>query len=119
MSNYVSVLKGKYGKEVMIVETAYPWTIEYFDDYNNIINTEKLLSDYPATIDGQYNYLVKLTQEVIDGGGKSIFYWEPGWISSNIKTQWGQGSAWECNTLFNFQGNVIKGMNYMTYPYKF
>lgn len=119
VSNYVSVLKGKYGKEVMIVETAYPWTIEYFDDYNNIINTEKLLSDYPATIDGQYNYLVKLTQEVIDGGGKGIFYWEPGWISSNIKTQWGQGSAWECNTLFDFQVNVIKGMNYLTYPYEF
>jgi arabinogalactan endo-1,4-beta-galactosidase len=62
---------------------------------------------------------VKLAQEIIDGGGKGIFPWEPAWITSNMKTQWGQGSAWECNTLFDFQGNVIKGMHFMTYSYTF
>ncbi len=119
ISNYVSFLKGKYGKEIMIVETTYPWTTGYADNYNNIINVDKLLSGYPATQEGQYQYLVKLAQEIIDGGGKGIFPWEPAWITSNMKTQWGQGSAWECNTLFDFQGNVIKGMHFMTYPYKF
>jgi len=119
ISNYVSFLKGKYGKEVMIVETGYPWTTGYADNYNNIINVGKLLPGYQATEEGQYQYLVKLTQEIIDGGGKGIFPWEPAWITSNMKDQWGQGSAWECNTLFDFQGNAIKGMQYMTYPYAF
>jgi arabinogalactan endo-1,4-beta-galactosidase len=119
LSNYVYLLKGDYGKDVMVVETAYPWTTGYFDNYNNIIRTDRLLAEYPATEEGQYEYLVKLTQEIIDGGGRGIFPWEPAWISSNMKTQWGQGSAWECNTLFDFYGNVIKGMHYMTYPYKF
>lgn len=119
ISNYVSFLKEKYGKEIMIMETGYPWTTGYADNYNNIINVDKLLPDYPATEDGQYQYLVKLTQEVIDGGGKGIFTWEPAWITSSLRTQWGQGSAWDCNTLFDFQGNVIKGMHFMTYPYNF
>lgn len=119
LSNYVSVLKRDYGKEVMVMETAYPWTTDNCDSYNNIISVDNLLSDYPATKEGQYQYLVKLTQEVIDGGGKGVFYWEPAWISSDIKTQWGQGSAWDCNTLFDFEGNVIKGMNFMIYPYEF
>jgi arabinogalactan endo-1,4-beta-galactosidase len=119
ISNYISFLKGKYGKEVMIMETGYPWTTGNYDSYGNIINVDRLLPDYPATIEGQFNYLVKLTQEIIDGDGKGIFTWEPAWISSDIKTQWGQGSAWECNTLFDFQGNVIKGMHFMTYPYEF
>ena len=119
VSNYISAIKIKYGKEIMVVETAYPWTSDWYDDYHNIISTDKLLPDYPATVEGQYNYLVKLTQEIIDGGGIGIFTWEPAWISSDMKTQWGQGSAWECNTLFDFHGNVIKGMYYMTYPYKF
>jgi arabinogalactan endo-1,4-beta-galactosidase len=119
VSNYISSMRIKYEKEIMIVETVYPWTTGYFDNYNNIINIEKLVPGYPATEEGQYNYLVKLTQEIIDGGGKGIFPWEPAWISSDMKTQWGEGSAWECNTLFDFQGNVIKGMHYMTYPYEF
>lgn len=119
VSNYISSMRIKYEKEIMVVETVYPWTTGYFDNYNNIINIEKLVPGYPATKEGQYNYLVKLTQEIIDGGGKGIFPWEPAWISSDMKTQWGQGSAWECNTLFDFQGNVIKGMYFMTYPYKF
>ncbi len=119
INNYVSFLKEKYGKEVMVMETGYPWTTGYADNYNNIINVDKLLPDYPATEEGQYSYLVKLTQEIIDGGGKGIFTWEPAWITSDLKTQWGQGSAWDCNTLFDFQGNVIKGMHFMTYPYTF
>jgi arabinogalactan endo-1,4-beta-galactosidase len=78
-----------------------------------------LLPDYPATWKGQYDYLLRLTQEIIDGGGIGIIYWEPGWITSELKTQWGQGSAWEHNALFDFDGNVLRGMDYMTYPYKF
>lgn len=120
ISNYVSEFLQMYGKDVMIMETAYPWTTENADDYPNIINIDKILiPDYPATMEGQLKYLKKLNQEVIDGGGKGVFYWEPGWITSNLKTQWGNGSAWDCNTLFDFQGNVIVGMNFMTWPYKF
>jgi arabinogalactan endo-1,4-beta-galactosidase len=119
ISNYITFIRGKYGKDVMIVETAYPWTTDWYDSYNNIIRIDRLLPEYPATVEGQYNYLVKLTQEIIDGGGIGIFTWEPAWISSDMKTQWGQGSAWECNTLFDFEGNVIQGMYFMTYPYQF
>jgi arabinogalactan endo-1,4-beta-galactosidase len=119
VSNYISRVKTSFGKDVMIMETAYPWTTGYSDSYTNIINTSKLLPEYPATADGQYNYMVALTQEIIDGGGKGIFYWEPAWITSNMKDSWGTGSSWECNTLFDFQGEILKGMHYMTSQYKF
>ncbi|HDR88863.1 MAG TPA: arabinogalactan endo-1,4-beta-galactosidase [Bacteroidetes bacterium] len=119
ISNFTEHIRLSLGREVMIMETAYPWTTGYADDYPNIIDTTRLESGYPATAEGQYRYLVKLTQEVIDGGGKGIFYWEPAWITSGMKTQWGQGSAWECNTLFDFGGNVLPGMQYMTFPYTF
>jgi len=119
VSNFTEHIRISLGRDVMITETAYPWTTGYADDYHNIIDTAKLDPDYPATAEGQYRYLVKLTQEIIDGGGKGIFYWEPAWITSEMKTQWGQGSAWECNTLFDFEGNVIQGMQYMTHPYTF
>jgi arabinogalactan endo-1,4-beta-galactosidase len=119
ISNYVAALKKDYGKAIMVMETAYPWTPENHDNYNNIINIGKLIPGYPASIDGQYGYLKKLTQEIIDGGGMGIFYWEPAWISSNMKDLWGTGSAWDCNTLFDFEGEVITGMKFMTYAYEF
>jgi arabinogalactan endo-1,4-beta-galactosidase len=119
LSNYISQIKSKYNKEVTIMETAYPWTDGNADSYPNTFNISKLVTGYPATEAGQYNYLQALTQEIIDGGGKGIFYWEPDWITSNMKDLWGTGSSWDNHTLFNFQGEVLKGMHYMTYLYKF
>ena len=101
------------------METAYPWTTLNADSYANTISISKLASGYPATTDGQYHYLLALTQEIINGGGKGIFYWEPAWITSNLKDLWGTGSSWDCNTFFDFQGEVLQGINFMTYHYKF
>jgi arabinogalactan endo-1,4-beta-galactosidase len=106
LSNYISDIKRTTGKDVMVVETAYPWTTGNADSYGNIIAADKLTGTYPASKEGQFNYLVKLTQEIIDGGGIGIHYWEPAWITSNLKDSWGTGSAWDCNTLFDFAGNV-------------
>lgn len=119
VSHYVELFRKNFSKKVMILETAYPWTTSYGDDYNNISDTSKLHPDYPASPKGQKEYMQKLTQEVIDGGGHGVFYWEPAWISCNIKTQWGTGSAWEHHALFDFQGNTLPGMDYMTHPYSF
>jgi len=119
LSNYISLLKTKYMKDVIIMETAYPWTTDNADSYANIIDTGKLTDRFPATQDGQFNYLKALVQEIIEGGGKGIFYWEPAWITSDMKDLWGTGSSWDCNTLFDFQGNTIKGINYMTEKYNF
>jgi len=117
VSDYVADIRSMTGKDVMVVETAYPWTLNNADSYNNILGPDKLTVAYPANETGQYNYLVKLTQEIMDGGGKGIHYWEPAWITSETRDRWGKGSSWDCNTLFDFTGNVIKGMTFMTYPY--
>jgi len=114
---YLEELKSEYGKDILILETAYPWTLENADSYPNIIDVDELEPHYPATEAGQFKYLKKLVQEIMEGGGKGIFYWEPAWISADIKTQWGTGSAWDCNALFDFGGEVLQGMDYMTWDY--
>jgi arabinogalactan endo-1,4-beta-galactosidase len=119
ISTYVSSFKETFGKDVMIMETIYPWTTGNADSYNNIIDVSKLVSGYPATENGQYDYMHALTQEVIDGGGKGIFAWEPAWITSNMKDGWGTGSSWDCNTFFNFTGSTLKGIRFMSDKYNF
>ena len=117
LKNSIAVLKAKYGKEIMIMETAYPWTTLNADNYNNIISISRIDPSYPATPAGQFEYLKALTQQIIKGGGKGIFYWEPAWITSQMKDPWGTGSSWDCNTLFDFNGNVNRGMRYMMWKY--
>ena len=112
-------LKTKYGKKVMIVETAYSWTNGNADSYNNIMSDPAKTPQYPLTSEGQLNYLKDLTQQIITNGGSGIMYWEPTWITSSLKDLWGTGSSWDNNTLFDASGNALQGLDYMTVNYKF
>jgi len=118
LSSNVSNLKNKYGKGVMILETAYPWTTAADDDYNNLFGSQAPINGYPYSKQGQYDIMIKISQEVKDGGGQGLIYWEPAWISSDMKDLWGTGSSWENNTFFDFDGNVGQGMTYMKSVYK-
>lgn len=110
-------LKTKYGKKLMIVETAYSWTSQNGDSYGNIMSDATKTPQYPLTQDGQLQYLKDLTQALKSAGGSGIMYWEAGWITSSLRDLWGTGSSWDNNTLFDFQGNALKGFDFMTHKY--
>jgi len=117
--NVIAQLRQQYpGKEVMIFETGYIWTTQSNDNANNIIS--EVHPDYaPASPENQRDWLIALTQEVINRGGAGIVYWEPAWVSSTCWTQWGQGSHQEHATYFDFQTNLLSngGINFMTHDY--
>ena len=111
-------LHHRYGKDVVVVETAYPWTLRYNDQAHNILGAESLIDGYPATQDGQRRLLIDLTSAVLRGGGKGVVYWEPAWVSSDCKTRWGQGSHWENAALFDFRHvNLHKGADFLSHDY--
>lgn len=118
IADTIRSLVNKYNKTVMIVEAAYPWTGSNLDGYNNLFGPADSVAGYPLTPLGQYNYLRELVSAIKKGGGKGIMYWEPAWISSPMRDRWGTGSSWENNALFDFHGNVLKGMDYMKVDYK-
>ena len=118
LSESVASFKSRFARPVMILETAYPWTTQSHDNYPNAFGNETAISGYPYTVEGQKNLLQKLTQEVKDGGGIGVVYWEPAWISvQDLKDQWGTGSSWENNTLFDFDGNALPSLDYMMHEY--
>lgn len=118
LSTYIEQFKNDYEREVIVVETAYPFTMEANDAYPNILSEDALLDGYPATQEGQRDFMIALVQEIIEGGGTGVFYWEPGWITSDMKDLWGQGSSWENNALFDYNGNAHAGFEYMSYDYE-
>lgn len=101
-----------YNKRLMVVETAYPYTLQNLDPANNILGQSALINGYPATQLGQFNYLKKLKEEIENAGGEGLIYWEPAWVSTNCNTLWGQGSHWDNATLFDENNKPTLGMNF-------
>ena len=101
-----------YAKKLMIVETAYPFTLINADSANNIIGENALIPGYPASQQGQLDYLNDLKTKISESGGQGIIYWEPAWVSTNCKTLWGQGSHWDNATLFDHNNKSILGMQF-------
>jgi arabinogalactan endo-1,4-beta-galactosidase len=115
---HVTYLQREFEKEVMIVETAYPWTLEAVDETaDNILNQG--VRKYPITTQGQRQYMIDLTQSLISNGGLGVVYWEPAWVSTECSTRWGQGSHWENATLFDFRNQVHEGIDFLSYGYQF
>lgn len=105
--------------KVMILETGYIWTWASNDQANNIIN--EVHPDYsPPSPQAQRDWLIALTQEVIDRGGSGVVYWEPAWVSSNCWTQWGRGSHQEHATFFDFNSNLHNegGIQWISHDYE-
>lgn len=117
LSDRVALFKSKFRKQVMILEAAYPWSTGGNDGYNNLFGSQTPLAGYPYTQQGQLDMMKAITQEMFDGGGTGIIYWEPAWITSSIRDFWNAGSSWENCTFFDFNGNVIMGIDYMKHNY--
>ncbi len=105
--NTIALLKSKYKKDIIILETGYIWTTQSNDSANNIIS-EVHPSYAPASPDAQYRWLHDLTTEVKNKGGIGVCYWEPTWVSTSCNTQWGKGSHQEHAAFFDFKNNALK-----------
>jgi arabinogalactan endo-1,4-beta-galactosidase len=112
----VTTLSDRYDRDVLVVETAYPFTLD--DDapaWENVINTpDELVAGYPATPAGQASAL-RAVQDVVasapGGRGLGTVYWEPAWTSV-AGNGWdpadpASGNAWENQALFGFDGRLL------------
>lgn len=120
IGTHIANLRQQFGKEVMVVETAYPWTRAAVDESaNNILYLG--IRDYSVSPEGQRDFLIDLTQILINHGAIGIVYWEPAWVSTECSTRWGRGSHWENVTFFDFQNDneVLEAIDFLSYPYQF
>ncbi len=114
ISSAVRNIRSRYGKDVVIVETAYPWTLDGADAANNILGQDSLVEGFPASPQGQADFMTALMDSVIRGGGLGVVYWEPAWISTSCTTRWGQGSHWDNAALFNFpDAELLPGAGFL------
>lgn len=117
LPNVVRRLKAKIKKDVVVLETAYPFTTANNDSYGNLFGDQSPLNGYPYTIEGQKQYMIDFVQNMMDAGAIGVMYWEPAWISSDLKDLWGTGSSWENCAVFDFSGNATDAINYLNHDY--
>lgn len=80
------------GYNVMVAETAYPWTTRNFDAMPNIV-TDPDPQYLPVIPEKQLEYMTDYTRAVMRAGGIGVVFWEPAWVSTPCRTPWGVGSA--------------------------
>lgn len=126
LETYIRSTRRNSGKEVMIVETAYPFTSDYKDTLGNNINATLIEENgLSVTEKGQYEWYDSLSETAANAGALGVISWEPGWIATEDDsksctkvprgTEDGKeerfldsGSSMENCTFFDFDGNVMR-----------
>lgn len=111
LSNAIRLLSDSYAKDVIIAETSYPFTFDWADYTNNIIGSpNQTISAFPASPEGQLNFLNELSFQVDSAGGKGWCYWGAEWVASK-GPEAGNGSSWENQALWDFDFQALPAQN--------
>jgi arabinogalactan endo-1,4-beta-galactosidase len=112
-------VSSRYNKPVMVVETAYPFTLDDPDGFPNSIGfPSQLVAGYPATPDGQARNLrdvMSIVRAVPNGLGMGVMYWDATWtaVPGNgwDPTDPSSGNNWENQALFDFDDRPVPAMS--------
>lgn len=71
-----------YGKQVLVAETSWAYTLEDGDGHGNTVGSGTFGLAYDVSVQGQADEIQSVIQAVADVGdaGIGIMYWEPAWI---------------------------------------
>lgn len=108
LSKNLNDLAERYQKPLMVVETAYPFTLSSGDDTGNFVEREnQLVPGYPATPQGQIAFLKKLhaiVKAVPENRGVGVCYWAPEYVAYP-----GIHTPCENLCLFDFERKLLPG----------
>jgi arabinogalactan endo-1,4-beta-galactosidase len=101
-------LSQENNKDILLAETAYPFTLQWNDWTNNLIGEQgHLISGYAASAEGQKDFMLKIKSMVVNTDRAIGFaYWAPEWVAYR-GNQATNGSSWENMALFDFDNKVL------------
>ena len=147
LENLTSQLAGvaeTYGKDVIVAETSWAYTLEDGDGYPNNIRTA--YDQYSTSVQGQALAVRDVIEAVANVGdaGLGVFYWEPAWLpvgppedieqnrllweefgsgwasshaadySADAAANYG-GSGWDNQAMFDFEGRPLESLRVWDY----
>jgi arabinogalactan endo-1,4-beta-galactosidase len=110
VASILSDLANEQGKQILIVETRYPFTLGWNDWTHNIIGEEsQLIPGYPATEVGQKEYFinfVNLIKGIPNNKGIGFVYWAPDMLAFDGPEST-SGSSWENLSTWDFENKAL------------
>jgi arabinogalactan endo-1,4-beta-galactosidase len=115
----LNAVAARYGKPILVAETAYPFTLADADGFPNLIGLpEQLVAGYPATPEGQtanFRDVLSIVRAVPNGLGLGAMYWDATWTPV-VGNGWdptdpSSGNNWENQALFDFTGKPLPAMS--------
>ncbi|PKO16402.1 MAG: hypothetical protein CVU39_08545 [Chloroflexi bacterium HGW-Chloroflexi-10] len=115
----------RYQKDIILVETAYPFTLENDDATQNIFPSSGIdafpalpVDGYPATPEGQKKMLadiLSVIRAVPENRGIGFFWWDAAWTAVE-GNGWDTadptlGNNWENQALFDFNDCPLPAMD--------
>ncbi len=116
LQNNLNDLAVRYKRDIIVVETAYPFTADSKDDTENVI-TDQVVPGYPFSPGGQAAMLadvMSMVRAVPGERGKGIFWWDATWTAVP-GNGWDPenpilGNNWENQALFDFENRPLPAM---------
>ena len=98
LKQVLSAIRETYGKDVMVAETSYAYTLEDTDFSGNTIGEGGAYeAPWPFTVQGQASAVREVIDAVSSIGGIGVFYWEGAWITVGGDTWEENHALWESN----------------------
>jgi arabinogalactan endo-1,4-beta-galactosidase len=112
----------RYCRDIIVVETAYPFTSESADAEPNIISNQSVIG-YPFTPSGQAKMLadvMSIVRAVPGGRGLGVFWWDATWtaVKGNgwDSTDPNSGNNWENQALFDYNDRALPALDEFLNP---
>jgi arabinogalactan endo-1,4-beta-galactosidase len=121
LSQTLADLADRYHRDILLAETAYPWTLEQGDHLENLVTSADQLPDaarFPPTPAGQaayYEALRAVVASVPGGHGLGFLAWEPGWLPP-VGWVAGEGNHYANLGMFSWDGNGLPSLGSLASP---
>ena len=97
LQNVLKKINETYGKQVLVAETAHPYTPEDMDHHPNTVGAGTR-TPHPMTPEGQAAWVRDVANAVAQTpGGTGVFYWEGTWIPAGGSNFAENQRLWETN----------------------
>ena len=116
VASKLNTLATTFNKDILMVEVAYPFTLDWNDDENNYIGSlDQIIPEFSPTPQGQKAYmewLITTIKNIPNNRGIGFCYWAPDWVafSGNENTST-NGSSWENQCVFDFNLKALPMMD--------
>ncbi|WP_458627488.1 glycoside hydrolase family 53 protein [Winogradskyella sp. PC D3.3] len=107
IASKLNTLANTFNKDILMVEVAYPFTLQWNDDLTNYVGSlNQTIPEFLPTPQGQKAYmewLIATLKAIPNKKGIGFCYWAPDWVAFNGNENTStNGSSWENQCVFDF-----------------